>query len=138
MTSIIIAINFFSLVSSLFFACDRDNKCLIFLSFIFQILCIYFDLVIIFNYWEEVKEGKTVIIIITIIYFVYLFFCTQISYNFFHKDIYEIGVVLADLYNIISDRFFYLCNNRIRINVYVSFSWMSLIKYKRYLVMFWI
>jgi len=96
MTSIIIAINFFSLASCLIMGCDRDNICLIFLSFIFQILCIYLDLNNTFHYWKEVKEGKTYIIIITIVYFLYLFICTQISYYYFQKDIYEIGVVLAD------------------------------------------
>lgn len=96
MTYIIIAINLFSLVSSLIFNCNKDNKFHICSSFIFQILCIHLNLTIFFKYWDEVKEGEILIRTITIVYFLYRFICSLASYNNFPKDRYEIAIVLTD------------------------------------------
>jgi len=92
-TSIIIAINFIFLVSSMLFGCDEYNIFLYFLSFFFKIICIFLVLNFIFIYWDEVIEGKIGIIIITIVYFLYRLICPLLSIIIDVKYGYEVGVV---------------------------------------------
>jgi len=92
-TSIVIAINFIFLVSSMLFARDEFNIFLFFLSFFFKIICIFLVLIFIFIYWDEVIEGKIGIIIITIVYFLYRLICPLLSLAIDVEYGYEVGVV---------------------------------------------
>ena len=80
----------------MFFDFDEDNICLAYLSFLFKIIFIFLVLYFILNYWDEVKEGKTGIIIITIVYFLYRVICPLISYYKYKEYGYEVGVVITN------------------------------------------
>ena len=61
----------------------------------FNILCILINLVSTFLFWDAIKEGKIVIIIITIAYICYLIFCKSYL-DKFQKDGYEYGIVIIN------------------------------------------
>ena len=88
---------------------ENNNVGLAYLYLFFQIFYIFLILTIIFNYWDEVIEGKIGIIIITIVYFLYRLICPLISYHKYAEYGYEVGVVITDYIILFPIAFFIYC-----------------------------
>ena len=95
-TSIIITINFASVISSILFYLCGENCYIFTYSIILDSLFSILNLYLTFKYWDKVNEGKIFIIMITIAYNIYILFGMGFSYVNFKKEGYEFGIVIID------------------------------------------
>ncbi len=95
-TSIIITINFASVISSILFYLWGEDCYIFTYNIILDILFSILNLYLTFKYWDKVNEGKIWIIMITIAYSIYTLFGMGLSYVHFKKEGYEFGIVVIN------------------------------------------